>query len=289
MNYLRCYDGKDSIHHDESPQQRYHPTATMSSISQSISGMNYFRCHGKNSIHHDGSPQQYPTARLKTASHEYPEKQQGQEQHDCWNYPLVITTSSSKLVEDAPNSPSMWTRSTCSDSISMLDDNRRRIIGPKVSFRLEGKTLKDREREDQARARAMKLSESLMVAAKKPGYRKTTHKFIVDTKTDQKLQAIRAAIELKQKQRSVEKTETTRHKKQLLVTPKKVKDPETVQGMKCSMDIEREEKSKKKALDMISHGFYPYAKNAGTPAIYSSHGTKRKTRRTGHYMVNEIV
>mmetsp|Transcript_25350 Transcript_25350/g.31237 ORF Transcript_25350/g.31237 Transcript_25350/m.31237 type:complete len:251 (-) Transcript_25350:129-881(-) len=249
------------------------------SIAQNISGMNYFCC-GNTLDNFFGCPQSE-----RAASQEYPEKTEQQD----WNDPFHASYQPYQNDETrfADESQSM-TRSLNNDSRSIGSRGSRgsiksrRSTDSKVS-NLEGKTLKDIEREDQARVRAMQLSESLMQSDSKPGLRKS--KQLVNRETNQKLLAIKNSIELQKKQQIVKQTETSREKKGL--TPEDVRDPETVPGMRCKMDIDREEESKKKALDMISNGHYPYDKKAGI-AIYMANESRNNTRRTGRH-ISEIV
>ena len=82
----------------------------------------------------------------------------------------------------------------------------------------------------------------------------------------------------------IEKTETTRPKKEL--TPEDVRDPETVPGMVSKAGIAMEEDAKKKARIMISDGKYPYHEKAGH-AIWSFHDVNRIRKTDGK--INPIV
>lgn len=63
----------------------------------------------------------------------------------------------------------------------------------------------------------------------------------------------------------VKNTESTRTRKQ--VTPADVRDPETVAGMKCQVEIELEEAAKKQAVAMLNDEQYRFNQKAGIAAF----------------------
>lgn len=63
----------------------------------------------------------------------------------------------------------------------------------------------------------------------------------------------------------VKNTESTRARKQ--VTPDDVRDPETVAGMKCQVEIELEEAAKKQAVAMLNDEQYRFNHKAGIAAF----------------------
>lgn len=186
---------------------------------------------------------------------------------------------------------------------TMSTATRREVYVPKTN-NLHGKSLKDIEREDYARSRAQRLQEGWATSgdfAEAEGASVLTSDHMVrkhelkqtfaSPEVTAKTAAVNAAVmeikELRKHQVSMKKTETTREKKEL--TPEDVRDPETVPGMKCKVDIEMEEEAKTKAFQMISNGQYQYDQRAGQ-AIWSTTTKSRVTRKgSGQGKVQEIV
>lgn len=106
----------------------------------------------------------------------------------------------------------------------------------------------------------------------------------VSAKTSAVNRAVQAIQVMKNHENSVAKTETTRGKKEL--TPEDIRDPETVPGMKCQVDLQREDEAKKKAFEMITTGNYPYnAQGGGGYTMMVKKGIKRVEKSN----VQEIV
>jgi len=152
----------------------------------------------------------------------------------------------------------------------------------------ENKTLKDIEREEAAKKRAMKLSESLIAGDLQKGYtyqRKNAvlggavltpqqatkaleGKKLAELSPDERVLVARIAMnQAKETQNQIKKTETTRKPKD--ATAEDCRDPETIPGMKCKADITTEDGAKRQAALMISYGKYEYDEKAGV-AIYST-------------------
>ena len=167
------------------------------------------------------------------------------------------------------------------------------------------KSIKDIEREEKARKRAILLSETMVETGdirndpEKPkplGLDKgvmgaTQAAKILETKglsswhADEKTLIKKAALSTKRKLfHLIKRTETTRTKKEL--TPEDVRDPETIPGMKLQVDIEKEEKAKNNATLMISSGRFPHDEKAGT-AFYTLL-ERQQVNRTDH-KINAIV
>jgi len=81
------------------------------------------------------------------------------------------------------------------------------------------------------------------------------------------------------------KTETTRRKKD--VSPEDVRDPETVPGMKCHVDVETEEAAQTRALTMLVEEEYKFNPKAGL-AAFTMREIQLKTR-TRNTLLGPIV
>lgn len=169
---------------------------------------------------------------------------------------------------------------------------------------LTNKSLKDIEREEKARQRAMMLSETLMETGDlQKGFEKpkplgldrgvmgpAAAAMILEKKgltksPDEKTLVNMATMSTKRKLfHLIKRTETTRPKKEL--TPEDVRDPDTIPGMKLIVDIEKEEKAKSLATLMISSGKFPHNAKAGN-AFYTPF-ERESVNRTDR-KVNAIV
>jgi hypothetical protein len=170
------------------------------------------------------------------------------------------------------------------------------------SSAFHGKSLQDIEREQKSKARALRLQEAMIdedrdtlvgasvLTSEKTQWKLEAKQKLANPEIHSKTSAVNAKVqeikELKRHQLSVEKTETSRPKKEL--TPEDVRDPETVPGMKCKMDVDKEEDAKKKALGMINSGKYKYDERAGN-AMWSQTTTGKVVTRKGQAKVQEIV
>jgi len=173
----------------------------------------------------------------------------------------------------------------------------RKVAPPKkTSTNLVGKSLRDIEREEKARNRALKLSEGLMVTNKtndgpSRGAMMLTQGSAFNSspsshKSEEKALAKKVDRILSQKtQVEVARTETTRKKADK--TAEDVRDPETVRGMKAPIDIYNEKMANKQSALMISSGKFPYNENAGI-AIWTAMEA-RKNKKTKNHLINELV
>lgn len=153
--------------------------------------------------------------------------------------------------------------------------------------RLEGKTLRDIEREEAAQKKALQLQENLGLASA-PSTEEVLKKLREGKKKPppttplEKIEASRLAKEkLHQKRQNIKMNamaESSRPKKEL--TPEDVRDPETIPGMKCQVDITKENEAKQQALSMISDDYYKHDKKAGI-AVYSVYDLSKRSPTNG--------
>eukprot|EP01083_Nonionella_stella_P236926 831646_1 len=173
----------------------------------------------------------------------------------------------------------------------------RKVAPPKkTSSSMVGKSLRDIEREEKARKRALKMSEGLMVLNKSNdgpsrGAMILTQGSTFDSspatfKSEEKALAKKVDRILSQKtQVEVARTETSRKNRER--TAEDVRDPETVRGMKAPIDIYNEKMAKKQSALMISSGKFPYNENAGI-AIWTEQEARRN-KKTKHHVIYELV
>eukprot|EP01083_Nonionella_stella_P148526 470303_1 len=174
---------------------------------------------------------------------------------------------------------------------------KRKVNPPKnTSSNMVGKSLRDIEREEKARKRALKMSEGLMVLNKSNdgpsrGAMILTQGSTFDSspatfKSEEKALAKKVDRILSQKtQVEVARTETSRKNRER--TAEDVRDPETVRGMKAPIDIYNEKMAKKQSALMISSGKFPYNENAGI-AIWTEQEARRN-KKTKHHVIYELV
>lgn len=229
-----------------------------------------------------------------------------------WNNPFGNTFEPYNQVDDARSTDGSLShvRSVGGDARSV--DSRRSADVRSAASRshastysrssnLDGKSLKDIEREDYARTRALKLHSALaqnddtpeapgasVLASTYMARKHEAKRTFDDPEVSAKTAAVNAAVrdlkELKAHQEEMRMTQTTRPKKEL--TPEDVRDPDTVPGMKCKMDVEKEEEAKVKAFQMISNGKYQFDENAGL-AIFSTN--RSRVTRNENSKIQAIV
>lgn len=173
----------------------------------------------------------------------------------------------------------------------------RKVDPPKnTSSSMVGKSLRDIEREEKARKRALKMSEGLMVTNKSNdgpsrGAMILTQGSTFDSspstyKSEEKALAKKVDRILSQKtQVEVARTETSRKNRER--TAEDVRDPETVRGMKAPIDVYNEKMAKKQSALMISSGKFPYNENAGI-AIWTAQEARRN-KKTKNHVIYELV
>lgn len=173
---------------------------------------------------------------------------------------------------------------------------KRKVNPPKnTSSNMVGKSLRDIEREEKARKRALKMSESLMITNKSNDgasrgamilTQGSTYETNASMKSEEKKLAKQVDRVLSQKtQVEVARTETSRKKREK--TDEDVRDPETVRGMKAPIEIYNEKMAKKQSALMISSGKFPYNENAGI-AIWTAQEARRN-KKTKNHLINELV
>jgi len=214
-----------------------------------------------------------------------PVAQQGKSEQ-AWDNPFDLAAPATQTPQYRQDARSIGS-STLTYDRSVADT---RSVGTRSydsrDSNLTNKSLKDIEREEKARKRAMLLSETLMETGDlQKGMEKpkplgldrgvmgpAAAAMILEKKglsksPDEKTLVNKAAMSTKRKLwHLIKRTETTRPKKEL--TPEDVRDPDTVPGMKLQVDVEKEEKAKNQATLMISSGRYAHNEKAGT-AFYT--------------------
>ena len=258
---------------------------------QQTSGANYFCC---------GNPWDDI---FGSTENEVQPQQKAQPQAQDWNNPFNNTYQTYNQADEVRSYDSQPADRGDGDVRSV---GSRKSTGSQYSrnSNLTGKSLADIEREDQARARAMYMQEQYMAdgsiarsegasvltddrLAVKHMSKQTYRDPEVSAKTSAVNRAVQALQQMKLVEKKVSKTETTRPKKEM--TPEDVRDPETVTGMKCKVDITLEEEAKKKGLQMISNGEYPYDEHKGTAIWSTNSGGVNKVTRRAKGNVSEIV
>lgn len=251
----------------------------MANYQQKTTGMNYFCC---------GNPWDDIFGSSNQTSAESQKPQQVQDWNNPFSQPYQ-PNDEARHFDNANRTDGGDTRSVGSGGYAYRKSN------------LDGKSLKDIEREDHARIRAMRLQESMIengaigraegasvLSSEALAYKHERKRTFDDPEVAAKTAAVNRAVQeikiLKGHQQSVAKTETTRPKKEL--TPEDVRDPETIPGMKCKVDIDKEEEAKKKAFEMITTGNYQYDSKGGI-AVWSKDDTK--VVRRDKCKVQEIV
>jgi len=148
--------------------------------------------------------------------------------------------------------------------------------------------LRDIEREDKAKSRALKLQEALSSAGQQPKTHAASvlasdyaaQKFEmrqkgqdkdISKKTSRVNAAVQAIKDTRKHITNVLRTETTR--------PRKPKNPEEIPDLKARSDLDDEEEAKKKSLYMISSGHYHYDERAGV-AMWTANDASKNTRKT---------
>lgn len=209
------------------------------------------------------------------------------------------TVTGQSVAGHSAASQSVASQSTAGLSIGT---RRKRTPPSKKNTDLDGKTLRDVEREDKAKSRALKLQEALSSAGQQPKTHAASvlasdyaaHKFELrqkgqDKDISKKTSRVNAAVQaIKDTRKHIEavgKTETTRPQRPL--TADDMRDTESVSGMKGHNDIELEEEARKKGLYMISSGQYHYDEKAGV-ALWTSNDRNNNIRKTSGN-VQEIV
>lgn len=226
------------------------------------------------------------------------------EQKQNWDNPFGVAPPQQASILDARSVDSSGTGGR---STGTYGDTRST---GSTGTTLTNKTFKDISREEKARKRAVFLSENLMRSEspepeKGAGPRKKpsvglsgsamsavhaemimdNNKGATTANVDDRVLATQVAAALARKIKGqIDKTETTRPKKDL--APEDVRDPETVPGMVSKAGIALEEDARKKARTMISSGKYPYHEKAGN-AVWSFQDTHRIRKSDGK--LNPIV
>ena len=227
-------------------------------------------------------------------------QEQGKSQD--WDNPFGVAPPQFAQAQRGPSADSRSVGSYGTRSAGTYGDARSVDSSAGQNSMLSNKSLKDIEREQAARRRALALSENLIntgqIGQVTMGDRPTTKMGRTTmtaemtqklagsslikqgpTPMDEKILASKAAlIEAKRAQDQVRRTETTLPKKEL--TPEDVRDPETVPGMRERAEVDKEVAAKRKAVVMISNGKYRYHEKAGI-ALYTMADALRPRKTDG--------
>lgn len=217
----------------------------------------------------------------------------------AWDNPFGVLPPGQQQEQGQPSQAAVDSRSVTSwsqDGYSYASDARSMgastMTGSYASSNLENKSLKDIEREERARSRATLLSEtysdtgdlkkntSVPRALGLGGGVMTSDQasYILQKKgivknSDGTLMNKRTMKSKRRLFHLIRRTESSRPKKEK--TPEDVRDPETVPGMKLNIDIEKEEKAREKATQMISNGAYPHHPKASLAFYINPHENEK--------------